>query len=122
MDITLATFQSNAKNKDSEKDELKYAVKVTDTDKIEDVEIHTSNLTKTEISLLTCINQVLLQEKLWYLTEGNIRSNDLKGSLEGKNTKDLVRKKEKKEAYGEIRREDKPKGKVRDTINKLTMS
>lgn len=122
MDITLATFQSNAKNKDSEKDELKYAVKVTDTDKIEDVEIHTSNLTKTEISLLTCINQVLLQEKLWYLTEGNIRSNDLKGSLEGKNTKDLVRKKEKKEAYGEIRREDKPKGKVRDTINKFTMS
>lgn len=122
MDITLATFQSNAKNKDSEKDELKYAVKVTDTDKIEDVEIHTSNLTKTKISLLTCINQVLLQEKLWYLTEGNIRSNDLKGSLEGKNTKDLVRKKEKKEAYGEIRREDKPKGKVRDTINKLTMS
>jgi len=49
LDITLATFQSNAKNKDSEKDELKYAVKVTDTDKIEDVEIHTSNLTKTEI-------------------------------------------------------------------------
>jgi hypothetical protein len=122
LDITLATFQSNAKNKDSEKDELKYAVKVTDTDKIEDVEIHTSNLTKTKISLLTCINQVLLQEKLWYLTEGNIRSNDLKGSLEGKNTKDLVRKKEKKEAYGEIRREDKPKGKVRDTINKFTMS
>jgi len=67
LDITLATFQSNAKNKDSEKDELKLAVKGTDTDKIEDVEIHTSNLTKTEISLLTCINQVLLQEKLWVL-------------------------------------------------------
>ena len=49
MDITLATFQSNAKNKDSEKDEPQYAVKVTNTDKIEDVEIHTSNLTKTEI-------------------------------------------------------------------------
>jgi hypothetical protein len=122
LDITLATFQSHAKNKDSEKDALKYAVKVPDTEKIEDVEIHTSNLTKTEISLLTCINQVLFRRSYGYLTEGNIRSNVLKGSLEGKNNRDLVRKREKKEVYVEIRREDKPKGKVRDTINKLTMS
>ena len=49
-----------------------------------------------------------------------IRSKDLKGSLQGKNTQELVRKIEKGEAYVDIRTEDKPKGKVRGKIKKLT--
>ena len=56
------------------------------------------------------------------LTEGKIRSKDLKGSLQGKKTKELIRKIEKGEAYVDIKTEDKPKGKVRGKIKKLTLS
>ena len=50
---------------------------------------------------------------------GIINSQKLKGSLQGKNTNDLVRKIVKGEAYVNILTEDKPKGKVRGKIKKL---
>ena len=39
LDTALATFQST--NNKNEKNDLKYSVKVTDTDKIKEVDIHT---------------------------------------------------------------------------------
>ena len=126
LDTALATFQStnNNKNKDNEKDDLKYSVKVTDTDKIKEVNIHTgkanekgdvvAELYKSE----TPSREVIMDN----LTEGKIGSKDLKGSLQGKKTKELIRKIEKGEAYVDIKTEDKPKGKVRGKIKKLTLS
>jgi hypothetical protein len=122
LDTALATFQSNNNSKEEEKDDLKYSVKVTDTDKIKEVDIHTGkhnekgevivDLYKSE----TPSGEVIMGN----LTKGKIRSKDLKGPLQGKNTKELVRKIEKGEAYVDIKTEDKPKGKVRGKIKKLT--
>ena len=106
LDTALATFQSNNNSKEEEKDDLKYFVKVTDTDKIKQVDIHTGKHNEKVI--------------MGNLTEGKIRSKDLKGPLQGKNTKELVRKIEKGEAYVDLKTEDKPKGKVRGKIKKLT--
>ncbi|HEX7257561.1 MAG TPA: CHRD domain-containing protein, partial [Nitrososphaeraceae archaeon] len=42
LDTALATFQfNNNKDDDDKKEDLKYSVKVTDTDKIKEVHIHT---------------------------------------------------------------------------------
>ena len=124
LDTGLATFQStnNNNNKNDEKDNLNYAVKVTDIDKIKEVNIHTgkpnekgdvvAELYKSE----TPSGEVIMDN----LTAGKIKSKDLKGPLQGKNTKELVRKIEKGEAYVDIKTEDKPKGKVRGKIKKLT--
>ena len=126
LDTALATFQAinNNKNKDNEKDDIKYSVKVTDTYKIKEVNIHTgkpnekgdvvAELYKSE----TPSREVIMDN----LTEGKISSKDLKGPLQGKKTKELVRKIEKGEAYVDIKTEDKPKGKVRGKIKKLTLS
>ena len=95
MDSTLATFQSNAKNEDIEKNELKYSIKVTDTDKIKNVDIHTGKPNeKGDKTADLYKSDTPSGEVMGYSIEGNIRSNDLKGALEGKKTKDLVRKKE----------------------------
>jgi hypothetical protein len=120
LDTALATFQST--NNKNEKNALKYSVKVTDTDKIKEVDIHTgkpnekgdvvAELYKSE----TPSGEVIMDN----LSEGKIRSKDLKGPLEGKSTEELVRKMEKGEAYVDIVTEDKPKGKVRGKIKKLT--
>lgn len=56
------------------------------------------------------------------LTEGKIRSKNLKGPLKGKSTKELVKKMEKGEAYVDVKTKDKPKGKVRGKIKKLAPS
>ena len=122
LDTALATFQFNNNKDGYEKENLNYSVKVTDTDKIKEVHIHTgkpnekgdvvAELYKSE----TPSGEVIMGN----LTEGKIRSKDLKGPLQGKNTKELVRKIEKGEAYVDIRTEDKPKGKVRGKIKKLT--
>jgi len=56
------------------------------------------------------------------LCEGNINSKELKGPLQGKNTKELINKIEKGEAYVDLMTEDKPKGKVRGKIRKLAPS
>jgi hypothetical protein len=49
LDTALATFQSTKNNKDDEKDDLKYSVKVTDTDKIKEVDIHTGKDRKSVV-------------------------------------------------------------------------
>jgi hypothetical protein len=120
LDTALATFQSN-KN-DGNKEDLKFSVKTTDMSKIKEVHIDTgkpsekgdvvADLYKSE----TPSGEVIMDN----LSEGKIRSKDLKGPLEGKSTEELVRKMEKGEAYVDIVTEDKPKGKVRGKIKKLT--
>ncbi len=119
MDTALATFQSlNNKN---EKDDLKYSVKVTDTDKIKEVDIHTGKPNeKGDVVAELYKSKTPSGKVIGNLTEGKIESKDLKGPLQGKNTKELVRKIEKGEAYVDIKTNDKPKGKVRGKIKKLT--
>ncbi len=123
LDTALATFQSidNNKNKDGEKDNLKYSVKVADTDKIKEVDIHTTGKPNEKGDVVAELykSETPSGEVIGNLTEGKIRSKDLKGPLQGKNTKELVRKIEKGEACVDIKTEDKPKGKVRGKIKKL---
>ncbi|HJU58960.1 MAG TPA: CHRD domain-containing protein [Nitrososphaeraceae archaeon] len=125
LDTALATFQStsnnNNKNKDDEKDDLKYSVKVTDTDKIKEVDIHTGKPDeKGDVVAELYKSETPSGEVIGNLTDGKLRSKDLKGPLQGKNTKELIRKIEKGEAYVDIKTDDKPKGKVRGKIKKLT--
>ena len=118
LDTALATFQSTG---NSNKDDLKYSVKVTDTDKIKEVDIHTGKPNeKGDVVAELYKSETPSGEVIGTLTEGKIRSKDLKGPLQGKNAKELVRKIEKGEAYVDIKTEDKPKGKVRGKIKKLT--
>ena len=124
LDTALATFQfnnNNNKDDDDKKEDLKYSVKVTDTDKIKEVHIHTGKPhEKGDVVAELYKSETPSGEVIGNLTDGKIRSKDLKGSLQGKNTQELVRKIEKGEAYVDIRTEDKPKGKVRGKIKKLT--
>ena len=122
LDTALATFQfNNNKDDDDKKEDLKYSVKVTDTDKIREVHIHTGKPNeKGDVVAELYKSESPSGEVIGNLTDGKIRSKDLKGSLQGKNTQELVRKIEKGEAYVDIRTEDKPKGKVRGKIKKLT--
>ncbi|HSF50228.1 MAG TPA: CHRD domain-containing protein [Nitrososphaeraceae archaeon] len=122
LDTALATFQSTGNsNKDDEKDDIKYSVKVTDTDKIKEVDIHTGKPNeKGDVVAELYKSDTPSGEVIGNLTEGKIRSKDLKGPLQGKNTRELVRKIEKGEAYVDVKTEDKPKGKVRGKIKKLT--
>jgi hypothetical protein len=118
LDTALATFQSTNNNN---KDALKYSVKVTDTDKIKEVDIHTGKSNeKGDVVAELYKSDIPSGEVIGNLTEGKIRSKDLKGPLQGKNTKELVKKIEKGEAYVDIKTKDKPKGKVRGKIKKLT--
>ena len=124
LDTALATFQSidNNNNKDNEKDDIKYSVKVTDADKIKQVDIQIGkpnekgDIVAELYKSKTPSGEVIMDS----ITTGKIGSKDLKGPLQGKKTKELVRKIEKGEAYVDIRTEDKPKGKVRGKIKKLT--
>jgi len=123
LDTALATFQfnNNKDDDDDKKEDLKYSVKVTDTDKIKEVDIHTGKPNeKGDVVAELYKSETPSEEVIGNLTDGKIRSADLKGSLQGKNTKELVRKIEKGEAYVDIRTQDKPKGKVRGKIKKLT--
>ena len=126
LDTALATFQSNINNNkddDDEQNDIKYSVKVTDTDKIKEVHIHTGKPNeKRDVVAELYKSETPSGEVIGTLTEGKIRPKDLKGSLQGKNTKELVRKIEKGEAYVDIMTEDKPKGKVRGKIKKLAPS
>jgi hypothetical protein len=120
LDTALATFQSTNNNN---KDALKYSVKVTDTDKIKEVDIHTGKSNeKGDVVAELYKSDIPSGEVIGNLTEGKIRSKDLKGPLQGKNTKELVKKIEKGEAYVDIKTGDKPKGKVRGKIKKLAPS
>ncbi len=122
LDTALATFQSNKKDDDNkEKNDLKFSIKITDMSKIKEVHIYTgkpsakgdvvADLYKSE----TPSGEVVMDN----ISEGKIKSKDLKGPLEGKSTQELVRKMEKGEAYVDISTADKPKGKVRGKIKKL---
>jgi CHRD domain len=125
LDTALATFQSNINNNkdDDEQNNIKYSVKVTDTDKIKEVHIHTGKSHKKgDVVAELYKSEIPSGEVIGSLTTGKIRPKDLKGSLQGKNTKELVRKIEKGEAYVDIMTEDKPKGKVRGKIKKLSPS
>jgi CHRD domain len=125
LDTALATFQSNINNNkdDDEQNDIKYSVKVTDTDKIKEVQIHTGKSRKKgDVVAELYKSEIPSGEVIGSLTTGKIRPKDLKGSLQGKNTKELVRKIEKGEAYVDIMTEDKPKGKVRGKIKKLAPS
>ena len=128
LDTALATFQSNINNNNNNKDDdeqndIKYSVKVTDTDKIKEVNIHTGKSRKKgDVVAELYKSEIPSGEVIGSLTTGKIRPKDLKGSLQGKNTKELVRKIEKGEAYVDIMTEDKPKGKVRGKIKKLAPS
>ena len=96
LDTALATFQSinNNKNKDNEKDDIKYSVKVTDTDKIKEVNIHTgkpnekgdvvAELYKSE----TPSGEVIMDN----LTEGKIRIKGSKRSTTRKENKGTYQK------------------------------
>ena len=122
LDTALATFQfnNNKDDDDDKKEDLKYSVKITDTDKIKEVHIHTGKPNeKGDVVAELYKSETPSGEVIGNLTDGKIRSKDLKGSLQGKNTQELVRKIEKGEAYVDIRTEDKPKGKVRGKIKKL---
>lgn len=124
LDTALATFQSNKINDDDddkEKNDLKFSIKTTDMSKIKEVHIYTgkpsakgdvvADLYKSE----TPSGEVIMDN----ISEGKIKSKDLKGPLEGKSTQELVRKMEKGEAYVDISTADQPKGKVRGKIKKL---
>jgi hypothetical protein len=120
LDTALATFQSNKKD-DNKKNALKFSVKTTDMSKIKEVHIYTgkpsekgnvvADLYKSE----TPSGEVIMDN----ISEGKIKSKDLKGPLEGKSTQELIRKMEKGETYVDISTADKPKGKVRGKIKKL---
>ena len=125
FDTALVTFQANKKDDDDkEKNDLKFSVKTADMSKIKEVDIHTgkptekgdvvAELYKSE----TPSGEVIMEN----LTEGKIRSKNLKGPLKGKSTKELVKKMEKGEAYIDVKTEDKPKWKVRGKIKKLAPS
>ena len=126
LDTGLATFQTT-NNKD-EKDDLKYSVKVTDMDKIKEVHIDVGKPNDKEREGVDKEKVVVAElyksdipsgEVMGTLCNGTINSQQLKGSLHGKNTKELVGKIEKGEAYVNILTEDNPKGKVRGKIKKL---
>ena len=132
LDTALAIFQST--NKEDGKDyDLKYAVKVTDMEKIKEIQIDIGKLRKKEkeerktekekkIVVAELYKSDIPSNKVVMGTLCNeiINSQKLKGSLQGKNTNDLVTKIEKGEAYVNILTEDKPKGKVRGKIKKLS--
>ena len=128
LDTALVTFQTT-NNKDK-KDDLKYAVKVTDTDKIKEVHIDIEKPSEKERKIGQEIEKKIVVAELYKseipsrvvmgtLCNGTINSQQLKGPLHGKNTKELVRKIEAGEAYVDILTEDKPKGKIRGKIKKL---
>ena len=121
LDTALATFQSKDDNNNKD---LKYSIKVTDTDKIKEVRIDIGKpLEKPEVVAELYKSEIPSdQQVLGNLCEGNINSQELKGPLKGKNTKELINKIEKGEAYVDILTEDKPKGKVRGKIKKLAPS
>ena len=129
LDTALATFQSI--NRQNEKDyDLKYSVKVTDLDKIKEVDIdleeHNEKERKREEETKGVVVAELYKSNIpskkvvmETLCDGLINSKQLKGPLHGKNAKELVRKIENEDVYVNILTEDKPKGKLRGKIKKL---
>ena len=123
LDTALATFRSNDKNdnnKSVQDNELTYSVKITDMDKVKKVSIDVGKSPSKEEEVVNLYQTETPTQKVdGQLCEGKINSTKLKGSLQGKKTKELIQKIEKGEAYVNISTKDKPKGKVRGKIKKL---
>ena len=122
FDTALATFQSN--KKDDDKENLNFSVKTTDMSKIKEVRIDTGKQPEKgkEVVAELYKSKSPTGKVMGNLCEGNINSQELKGPLQGKNTKELINKMEKGEAYVDIITEDKPRGKIRGKIKKLAPS
>ncbi len=85
LDTALVTFQStttnNNNNKDDEKDDLKYSVKVTDTDKIKEVHIQTGKPNeKGDVVADLYKSETPSGEVIGNLTDGKIRIKGFKRS------------------------------------------
>ncbi len=119
LDTALATFQST-----EDKENLKYSVKVTDTNKIKEVRIDIGKPVEKTAEVVAELykSDIPSSEVLGNLCEGNINNKELKGPLKGKNTQELLKKIENGEAYVDIVTEDKPDGKVRGKIKRLASS
>ena len=88
LDTALATFQSR-----EEKEDLKYSVKVTDTDKIKEVHIDIGKpVEKANVVAELYKSKTPSCEVMGNLCEGNINSQQLKGPLKGKNTPSINQK------------------------------
>jgi hypothetical protein len=115
LDTALATFQSQ------DNSDLKFSVKITEMSKIKQVNIDIGKSSeKEEIVAELYKSKTPSDEVTGKLCEGDISSQDLKGPLQGKDTGQLVRKIEDGKAYVNILTVDKPKGKIRGKINKLS--
>ena len=115
LDTALATFQSQD-NRD-----LKFSVKITEMSKIKQVNIDIGKSTESEEIVAELYKSEIPSDKVTgKLCEGDISSKDLKGQLEGKDTEELVRKIEDGKAYVNILTVDKPTGKIRGKIKKLS--
>ena len=129
LDTGLTIFRfANDNKEDKKNDDLKYSVKVTDMDKIKEVHIdiiekpNEKERDKEEEKVVVAElfkSDIPSGEVIGTLCNGTINSQKLKGPLRGKNTKELVKKIEKGEAYVDIKTEDNPKRKVRGKIKKL---
>ena len=119
LDTALATFQST-----EDKKNLKYSVKVTDTEKIKEVHIDIGKPVEKTAEVVAELykSDTPSSEVLGNLCEGNINNKELKGPLKGSNTQELLKKIEKGDAYVDIITEDKPNGKVRGKIKRLASS
>ena len=115
FDTALATFQSQ------DNSDLKFSVKITEMSKIKQVNIDIGKSSqKEEIVAELYKSETPSEEVTGKLCEGDISSHDLKGQLQGKHTEELLRKIEHGKAYVNILTEDKPKGKIRGKIKKLS--
>ena len=115
LDTALATFQSQ------DNSDLKFSVKITEMSKIKQVNIDIGKSSeREEIVAELYKSKTPSDEVTGKLCEGDISSHDLKGQLEGKDTKELVRKIEDGKAYVNILTVDKPNGKIRGKIKKLS--
>jgi len=115
LDTALATFQSQ------DNSDLKFSVKFTEMSKIKQVNIDIGKSTESEEIVAELYkSESPSDEVTGKLCEGDISSKDLKGQLEGKDTEELVRKIEDGKAYVNILTVDKPTGKIRGKIKKLS--
>jgi hypothetical protein len=115
LDTALATFQSKDNN------DLKFSVKITEMSKIKQVNIDIGKSSqREEIVAELYKSEIPSDEVTGKLCEGDISSQDLKGQLRGEDTAELVRKIENGQAYVNILTVDKPNGKIRGKIKKLS--
>ncbi|MGE5706126.1 MAG: CHRD domain-containing protein [Nitrososphaerales archaeon] len=115
LDTALATFQSQ------DNSDLKFSLNITEMSKIKEVNIDIGKSSEgEEIVAELYKSESPSDEVTGKLCEGDISSKDLKGQLEGKDTEELVRKIEDGKAYVNILTVDKPTGKIRGKIKKLS--